>query len=62
MSEAKQGLRENIRQAASRLRDEYRFVGEIACPNCDHEAWEIDIPGRGIITICPYCGFGLTES
>ncbi len=62
MSDAKEGFREGIQQAASRLRRDYRFVGEIACPNCEHPAWEIDIPGRGIVTICPSCGFGLAET
>jgi hypothetical protein len=62
MSKVKAGIREDILQAASRLRNEFRFVGEIDCPNCDCQAWEIDIPGRGIITVCPCCGFGLAES
>jgi hypothetical protein len=62
MSEVKEGFREGIRQAASRLRNEFRFVGEIACPNYDREAWQIDVQGKGVITICSHCGFGLAES
>lgn len=62
MSEVKEGFRENISQAASRLRQEFRFVGEIACPNCDHPAWQIEVPGKGVVTVCPHCGFGLAES
>jgi len=62
MSEVQEGIRENIRQAASRLRNEFRFVGENACPNCDSQAWQIEVPGKGVVTICPDCGFGLAES
>ena len=62
MSKVEEGIRETIRQAASRLRDEFRFVGEIACPNCDLESWQIEGQGRGVVTICPHCGFGLAES
>jgi ssDNA-binding Zn-finger/Zn-ribbon topoisomerase 1 len=62
MSKVEEGIREGIKQAASRLRNEHRFVGEIACPNCDREAWQIDVQGRGVVTVCPYCGFGLAES
>ena len=62
MANVDDGIRESLMQAASRLREEFRFVGEIACPNCDMDAWEIDIPGRGVVTVCPHCGFGLAES
>jgi ssDNA-binding Zn-finger/Zn-ribbon topoisomerase 1 len=62
MSEVKRGIRESIRQAADRLRNEYRFVGEIACPNCDRRAWQVEIPGKGVVTVCPNCGFGLAQS
>jgi hypothetical protein len=62
MSAATNDIRENIREAALKLKKDFRFVGEIACPNCDKTAWEIDIAGRGVTTICPQCGFGLAEA
>ena len=62
MPELNRGIRESIRQAASRLRNDFRFVGEISCPNCDSQAWQIEVPGKGVVTICPECGFGLAES